>query len=397
MSVRAERRARGRNARPSAALRAGLLVALGLAGCGTTRKLAHAPLPFHVAVLPIAVHSTATGSNGAEAGLRLELDPARLASTLATELDGRGFARATVLALPEELTAEALANLSDGERDALWIAAAERAGTDLVLECELSFAPEVRGSINEKFWLNLPLFLLGGPFCYFVDDRSYRADARLRGSVYELQAMFSERASLQDGRARLGQAEVRFESADFDFVDRAGGNVGSYAASVLVPSGLLARETERITALLGERVTADLARELARELVRQERELLEGERVATFHLEPAVQFERVRGRIDARGTVVLRCVDTDHLDELRLRAGTVEVSGEFGASEAAAELSTRRDRFVRIPFHADLADDGRASFAQIVLVGGGPIPSTRTFTLPLPSAATPTDGAVAAR
>ena len=77
---------------------------------------------------------------------------------------------------------------------------------------------EIRAKLAQT---NLPLFLLGGPACYFVDDVSYHGEARLSGQVFDLNAIRAEHATLEDGRAQLLHVESRFQEATLDFLDRA--------------------------------------------------------------------------------------------------------------------------------------------------------------------------------
>jgi len=229
-------------------------------------------LPFHVALIPTEIHDTSqpagapteavwvTGTE-AEPGqgrddMRLQLTSRAVSEALRQEL-GHAFVRATLLDLPDDPAG--LSALSPAQREQHWQEEARKVGADLLVRSRLLLDPSIDGERNEKFWLNLPLFLIGGPMCYFVSDRSYRLNARLQAEVFD--------ASV--GHETLGEFALltiplyaEFQQADLDFLDRAD-DAGDYALSLLVPAGLLARETVGIEKELEDRVPHELGRQLA--------------------------------------------------------------------------------------------------------------------------------------
>lgn len=297
-------------------------------------------LPFHVALIPTEIHDTSVltdtpsepvyadaPADAAQDDMRLELTTAAVSDALREEL-GHAFVRTTLLELPED--AAKLDGLGAAEREQYWQERAREAGADLLVRTRLLIDPAIDGERNEKFWLNLPLFLLGGPMCYFVGDRSYGLGARLQAEVFDV----SEGHEILDDYAVLTiPLYVETKETDLRFLDRADG-AGDYALSLLVPSGLLARETETIEEELGERVPSDLGRELAAKVLAQRSQFEQNLALGAFKLESDVaRFEpRGPGRIHVSVPVQeLPGAAALHRYELR-HAGAVLASHEFSAS-----------------------------------------------------------------
>jgi hypothetical protein len=372
----------------SIAARAALALALALgAGCASQRAREEPPLPFHVAVIPFTadeVRDPGAPAGGEHRGFRLALDPDLVSKAVVAGLDGSCFSRATLIDYPKDVSREAFESLSASERDAYWVRACEAAGADLVLECELAYSPKLHSGHNEKFWMNLPLFLLGGPACYFVDDVSYQGDAHLYGSLFDLNAIRADHATLEDGRAQILRLESRFQDTSLDFMDRAGGNVGLFAASILVPAGLLSHESGSAERKVSAAVSADLARGLARSVRDGAHEILVADRLAGFHLDPRSSVE-IRGHLlHFRGEAVLRRNEQERMESYSIRLGSHTASGEFGDAAPDPADTTRRARDLRFPFEADVELDPTARSLEIQLVAAGASPGVRTFTILLP-------------
>ena len=355
-------------------------------GCASQRSQEQPRLPFHVAVIPLTAESQRVIPAPAGKGhgeFVLALDSARVSNAVASNLAGSCFTSATLLPYPEGVTAEEFEQRSTAQRDAYWVKTAESAGADLLLECDLRYAPVVQSRSNEKFWTNLPLFLLGGPACYFVDDVSYHGEAQLSGQVFDLNAIRAEHATLEDGRAQLLHVESRFQEASLDFLDRAGGNVGLFAASILVPAGLLSHESRTAETKLADEVADDLARGLSRAVRDGSSDILVANRLTGFHLDSNYTLE-VRGNLlHFRGEAVLRRGDLERMESYSLHLGPHTTSGEFGDGTPDPDLSTRRAHYVRYPFEADIPLDATADHLAIQLTAGGPNPGVRTFTMSL--------------
>jgi len=321
-----------------------LLLVAALAACSSPRRVPEAsPLAFHVALIPTEIHdtsvSTATPSEPVYAGapsgpdddMRLELSTDAVSRALCDEL-GAAFVRATLLELPDDPAA--LAALGPVEVERYWQERAREAGADLLVRTRLLLDPSVDGGRNEKFWLNLPLFLLGGPMCYFVGDRSYALGARLQAEVFDV----SEGHEVLDDYALLAiPLHVEFDEADLRFLDRASG-AGVYALSLLVPSGLLARETASIEGELEERVPRELGRELAAQVLAERAQFEQNLTLGAFALESrSAKVERgPGGRVSVRVPVQeLSRVGALHRYEL-CSGSTLLASSDFSAAPASA-------------------------------------------------------------
>jgi hypothetical protein len=365
-----------------------LLLTLGLGGCAGVASRRGTTLPFHVAVIPLTARSLhvdpVPGTAPESERFGLELDAAAISSSVASSLTGTCFSRVSLLSLPDGVGAAEFDSWSTAERDAHWARAAEDRGADVVLECDVRYSPAVRDERNGKFWLNLPLFLLGGPACWFVDDVSYVVDASLQANLYDVNAIRSGRATFQDGRAELLHVESHADEATMDFIDRAGGQVGWYAASVVVPAGFLHRESENAEHKVAGEVASVLAADFARAVREGSRELLVADHLTGFHLDPEYSIDLAGGRIRFRGTAILRRGDIERMESFTVRAGTEAVTREFETGEPDRRISTMRTRYVRYPFGVDLPDDPRVDRLVVELSAGGQSPAARTFTIPLP-------------
>jgi hypothetical protein len=274
---------------------AGLLASAACSSTATEASRVH--LPFHVAVMPIEIVAK-TGAPRAETDreaeasdvldVNLELDEAAVSAAFVEALGSECFVRASLLDYPEGETPKSFRSLPDADQVKHWVQAGREAGADLLLRGSLTHHQLVRTDINDAFWLNLPLFLLGGPMTYFVDDRSYFLEARFRSSVYDLPALERDleagSVTLTPGR-RLQDVRPDMREATLDFIDRADG-VGDYALSILVPSGLLATETEDVEAELERQIVIALADDLVREIAAGSEQLLNADLLVQFVLRP---------------------------------------------------------------------------------------------------------------
>jgi hypothetical protein len=359
-----------------------LVIALLLGSCASQAQRDEPLLPFHVALVPIQSSTAPESSDppASESSLKLEIDPSALSSELRSTLESTCFARVTLLAPPAETSGDEFARWSPEKRNQYWIAESAKAGADLILESELRATPVLRGTTNEKFWLNLPLFLIGGPFCYFIGDNSYSGDARLDAWLYDLRPIAAAHASISDGRSELAHVQARFRGTDLDFLDRAGGSVGSYAASLVVPAGLLARKSDNVEHCVADNAKSELAQGLMRELRSESERVLVGERVSSFHVAPESALDYKDGALLFHGSVLLRTGEVQRMDTWRLEAGTESIEGEFGNAAVDAGLSTVRCRYLRYGLDIRLPCLTCEHEAKLTLVGGGRDVSVRTFT-----------------
>jgi hypothetical protein len=270
-------------------------------GCNGVFKERSQPLPYRLAVIPFGVgelgtDGPGTAGGGTGGGLMLRVEPSEAQKALVQRLSGIRFVQAAVLAGagagPEEPSGE--------EKDRSWIRAAVDARANLIMECDLKVGHRLESRLNEKFWLNLPLFLIGGPATYFVDDRSYRTPAHLLATIHLVEPLVEGRATLSDGRAILLRAEAQFEEASLAYYQRARLNPLSYLASLVIPCGFLEIENERVIRRLEREVTQGLAEALDRQLEKAWPRILRAEPVSDFYLDPGVEAVRDGDRVSLR-------------------------------------------------------------------------------------------------
>jgi hypothetical protein len=198
--------------------------------------------------------------------------------------------------------------------------------------------------------------------------------------LYDLRPIAAPHARLSDGLSELAHVQARFRGTDLDFLDRAGGNVGSYAVSLVVPAGLLARKSENVEHCVSESAIEDLSQGLMRELQNESSRVLLGERVSSFHVTPESTLTADDGTLRFRGAVLLRTGEIQRMDTWRLEAGAESTEGEFGDAVVDAELTTARCRYMRYPLDIRLPISSGGREAKLTLVGGGRDLSVRTFT-----------------
>lgn len=354
-----------------------ILTLLGLASCAAQQEsLTGEPLPFHLALMPTemldtSVTATLAGSEpvavprDADNDMRLALAAPEVSQALARNLE-RAFTRTTLLAPPED--EQRYAAMNEVERDLWWQERARAAGADLLLRTRLLYDPRIEQERNEKFWLNLPLFLIGGPMCYFVGDRSYRVSARLQGEIYEISAEHLE----LDPFALL-QLPLYVEAAEEDlrFLDRADG-AGHYAASLIVPAGLLARRTAHVERELEQRVPHSLGNALTSKVFAGRAELERKPELGGFLLEAGSVRAVGTGDGRTRLTIPVRELGGYELLHYELRAGEQLLArGDF--SERPPDRRHVIEMLVELP-----PDE---PFLRVKLVDTAS--NTRGYTLPL--------------
>lgn len=308
-----------------------LVWALGcLAACRSTgSETIGEPLPFHLALMPTEV----VGAEPAQAGsqMQLEVRPEQLTRALAQDLAQRGFTRVTVL----ETSAEDLARVgayTSAQRDSYWQERAREQGADLLLRTTLTYAAPIETSTNDRFWLNLPLFLLGGPMCWFVDDRSYEVSARLQANFYDATDVHAE---LSQWALLPLPLYVEFSEATLDFIERADSGT-DYALSFICPAGLLARRSDKVVSEVEEEFLDDIGEELVAKVHAERGRFDQNFALWAFR----VEARSARALRNPDGSVSLdvpvQGVDARALPyRYEIRGGAALLrAGEFGAVEA---------------------------------------------------------------
>lgn len=368
---------------PQLRLACALLCTAAAAGCASTEVAEGPPLPFHVAVIPFEAEDAtallaAGGEDAGERDIELDLGPYDVADAVTRALDGRCFTRATLLRAPE-----GAANLSPEERNLLWADAAARAGADLLLDCELQFRQGIHGERNDKFWLNLPLFLFASPTNYFVDDRTYSASAELLASLYDLSAIHDGRAALDSGASRVLSFSLEAAPVTMDFLDRAGTAPLHFATSLVIPAGFLATETSAVKRRLEEDVVQGLADDLARRIRGRSDEVVEARGLVPFFLDPG----RTRlargpdGALQLEGEVVLfQGRGARRMDRYSIAFGGEQHSFDFAPGERDPALSAGGLHAYRYALGASLTLPAGVDAVQLEIVDGSRNRNSRTYT-----------------
>ena len=364
------------------------------AACASDETARTTSLPFHAALVPVEVFvdaprapQEASAETDAEDRLALALDGSAASRALADTLRGSGFTSVTLLPPPPEGV----------DADEHWLQAAKAAGADVLLTSgELRYAPSFDSRRNEKFWLNLPLFLLGGPFCYWVDDRTFVATASLEIDVYDVSAL-RRPADLDVLRNKLVSSKVRFDEVALDFVDRGGLSAGTVAASLVVPAGFLATENEDVREELEGAVLHQLAGKLRDDLVDKRGSIEWPEQLVSFRFVDAPVVERAPdGSVTIRAEVGLR---DDGLAERMREWRVFGVESRPDAEPRVTPIGTYRfgehtvDEAGRFPTLVYALDeridrvDPAFDRLRIELVDDSPNANRRTYTLVLAPAA----------
>jgi len=352
-----------------------VLLALLATGCSSTGENRPLPqIPFHLAVVPLEpLQAPVRGTEGEHT---LVLDGGKLSAELARALSG-SFSKVTLL----ERSAQ-----PGAADDSLWVGAAHAAGADLLLACSMRYDAGFAGRRNAKFWPNFCLFLLGGPACYFVDDRTYSTDAELIGEFSDLGLVYRDLYELDSSRVRLVSVNADFDRVSMDFVDRAGDHVPSYLVSLFVPAGLLAKSNARVKHGLERKMISELCAEFARRVGGRRRDLVEAEDLVRFWFEPAdEQYTVMRADADKvriRGKVILRVDEEVHrMSAWRVWAGKQIESAQPWEAFGEAVAGTRGEvGLLEYPLDVTLQGVGSARTVCLELEDGHENRNTRRYT-----------------
>ena len=360
---------------------AGLLLAAGCASTAPVEK--REPLPFHIAIAPLAAEDVRTdrkaGSEGDPTKMRLAPDPTWIASfskKLADALQSHAFVRVTVLDAPSG---------DPISRDTALLSQAKDAGADLLMRLELSMQPVIREEKNGTFWVNLPLFALGGPFGWWLPDHSYLADVEVSSWFYDPRALAGQPldAPLGAMRSEIASARGRTDRIDLDFVKRAQGDVGEYFLSIVCPAGFLAVESDDLQKKLLDQVVDQLGPGLSRSVLDQGTVFERG--AAPFFLDVGHSgLERDRsGAYVLRGSVLLSpSREIESLGSWKLRvAGAPEVVGSFEGSPAPE----KDGNYERYHFEQPLGKVRVGTEVRLEIAAGERATRVRSYTFRVPA------------
>lgn len=284
-----------------------VLLLLPVAACATQTSSV-GQLPFHVAIVPaVLADASSSPDQGDPTELKLAFDSKRLDAELETAL-APAFTKVTRLAPPRDAEAT----------QAHWLEAAQQQGADLLLVPTLHYDPAIRTSLNGQFWTNLPLFAIGGPFCWFVPDRSYHCYARLDGDVFDVTTAAGGRNQVLDATSRITQVQRESTEASLNFLDRADG-ISPYLLSVICPAGLVWPRSDAVPAQVDEVVTTSLCAALTKSLQESRTVITEARLVDFFPRD--VRVERAGGTTELVGEFLLNLGAAQDLGPLRWRLG----------------------------------------------------------------------------
>ncbi|MFO1030488.1 MAG: hypothetical protein U1F60_05390 [Planctomycetota bacterium] len=342
---------------------------LGLCACASQERATNR-LPFHIALAPtpIVPDGTTRSLPGNPTELALAFDAKRLAAQLESTL-GANFVKVTVL--PPATDAAGADPSGKG-----LVAGAEQAGADLLIVPSLRFDPRVQTELNGQFWLNLPLFALGGPFCWFVPDRSYHCYARLEGDIHDVAAAAARNRQKLDSSTRMLRVSCESREASLSFLQRASG-ADHYLLSVICPAGLLATESSSIPAELDAVVVATLCDQLSGRVNDNDTLVLEGDLVDFFPRDCRVVVD-ANGR-SLVGEFVLKTQDVGELGNLRYRSGGTTAWRDAAWLPVRADGATDRKVY---PFALRL-DGTTGTTVQLMVEQRDNNLSKRTFTFPV--------------
>jgi hypothetical protein len=364
-----------------------VFTSLALAACRSTSDDAssRATLPFHLAIASFDARLDANDP-GPEDGIPLKLDGPQTARGLAALLDGKHFAKTTLL----PATPKTSPPVSIVQRNEQCVEAARRAGADLLMTCDLEYAPRAKTETNDKFWLNLPLFLLGGPATWFVNDRDYEPEARLVFHVYDLGAIDAAASGSADPLGRdvvlVEREAVDSRRTTMDFIERAGSSGQWYFVSIFWPSGFLVPKSDAASEHLGNTVVEGLCAATATQLRAREAELLRPLSASFFLASGSSARRRPDGKVDLSAKIFLTSIEVENLGSCNVYAGS---SGKPVASIALDEKVFDEDqsRGTNPVYRYDVATTvdvpGGAKLVRLEIKDSGTPQRVRYFTLPV--------------
>jgi hypothetical protein len=322
-------------------------------------------VPVDVGVLQVNVPIEA----GNETELSLTLAEQPVTEALLDAMTER-FAKATLLSAARE-------GASKEENYKVWVAESRRQGADLILDASLRYDEKIHTALNDLFWLNLPLFAIGGPFNWLVNDRSYYVHVRLEAELYSVAGV--GKIAAPDQITRVSQLRSQAREATLDFIDR-GDHVGAYLLAVLLPSGFLSSESDAVAPKLQAAIAKQLAAGLIGSAQANAQQLTHWDRV-DFHP------DGVRVSADRRfleGEFVLRFVgNVSRLRFLRYRTAPGPFQDHDLGEGERIPARGREPGMRRYPFRIPLQGPD-VRFVQL-RVGQADIDVTsRTFTYVVP-------------
>jgi hypothetical protein len=357
-----------------------LMCSLG-AGCKSAQQLEVQRLPLHVAILPMAEPTVGQASPGEhpgkQTGMRLQLDGEQVTGAVVAALEQHCFDRATLLELDEGVAGSAVDAF---EREHALLALAREHGADLIIELGLRYDPEVFRKAASTFWLNYPLFLFAGPSNWFIPDNVYYADVELTTRVYDLHAIEAGGGELGDAVAEVISISSRFAGTELSFTERAKG-ISDYAKGIFIPSGHLARESERAAGEIRDAIVASLRTQVVQSFQSRRRDLVRAESIAPIFVEPDdVRLVRQGDHLRVQGRVLLR---RDSLAQ-GVRAVHIDAGAERVTLEPTELSGEGATGYAIFPFDTPVPVAGEARYLRLECEAGSRDKYIRSYTFRIP-------------
>ncbi len=357
-------------------------------GCASQQRLRDSgPLPFHVAVIPVDVKPD-TGmtpqeieESGDPLEIELVIDGQGLSQQIVDSLNGSAFIKATLLPPLE------------GPPSEDYFAQAKKNGADLILSCNLSHQGKVYGRPNDWFWFNHAIFLFGGPLTWLPNDRSFDTVGSLAVRLHDPTKLEQNPRFWANPAEAISAFQVPFSEVTMDFIDRAP-NLGTYALSIVWPSGRLANDNE----LVKEELQTILAETLTGEVNASFQDQSPGINQSILHYKNHLDLKSIRIIQDQTNSVsiALDVILMATRGVTGLTRYTIEVEG---LDPLVAELDDDEDRiedpalsttlggsnFSVYRYHLEktLTPPGPVKTIRIRIEEAGTDPKSRSFTLPV--------------
>jgi hypothetical protein len=360
--------------------------AILLVGCQGPSKLG--TIPFHVAVVPVSVRVLPAEVGVDPDDQLLVCDAEAVSESLSLALREEVFTKVTLLSPPRDERGVSFADRTESGQQKHWITQAREQNADLLLIPKLRYSEVVDQELNEQFFLALPLFLLGGPFCYWVKDRTYNTQATMDVELFDL-AHVEKRGQGLERESRLTEFAAAPSGVSLDFIDRAKwAQAGYYAVSFVLPAGLLAQRSDEVRNRLGPKLSEEICNDVVRMVRDRADDLIVADEIIPFFFNPnEVDVAVNGGKVTFQGDLIFHADDqiSASLSTYEIVYGKQRVLGSFGDLQPQDDTSRSEvgSRYVRYPIEQQLALDQGSDSIRITVRESSGNELVRTYTFPV--------------
>lgn len=362
------------------------VLATALASCTSTSPPPQRPMPFHVALAPLAGAEIIDDYQGEGLRLRLEGDLIPLLNErLAEELGAPSFAELSLLESVDEAPDEDSSGL-------FWLERA-RANTqaDLLLVCRLRHSTTLFESLNPVVHAAAPLSYLPGPQMWAVPDKRYNGNCYLTVDVYDLARYDQYVGTSTPGERRWYLTQtVPLSTLYTSYVNRAGWNLHYYFPALICPSILVGLEKDSLEREVNEKAIEVLAETLARQIRNRKFDVIRNHHDFNFFL--ATQRSRVEdlgnGRARVRITLNHKIGTNANVPvELRLEAdhhdGEATLIDDWQVIRSALVGEGDYAGYLRYDFDTEVAISERTRCISLRVTAGDSPLVWRSYSLPV--------------